>query len=395
VRPEWKAIMNTDVEDLLREGMERFTADLRAPAGLARWVARRRRRRLALRSMAGAAAALTAGAVALVVAGGLVATGGPAAAAAYVVKRADSALTTADPAAIAQMTVTTRGAAPFNGKTVTTTAEEWSYGDQWRSVTYSSPGHAAYDEGTSASGVYTLVNYQTRTWARQPGLGRPAAQVPAGFGPRGCGPVVAALPVLFQPGLPGIGFSASSPPATVARALRAAISCGTLTVAGRQRVDGVEAIELTSRRNSFISETIWVSPGTYLPVRIVVMQQGLSGLQQTADITWLPLSGQNLAKLTVPIPAGYRKVPLLQALLLNVLPFGPSARLKAFCRSSVAGHPFGSRVPSGACPSPARFGRETLATGLPAQFLLNRPMPALFYAASGRPADSLRAMRVP
>ena len=38
--------MNTDVEDLLREGMERFTADLRAPAGLTRLIAQRRGRRL-------------------------------------------------------------------------------------------------------------------------------------------------------------------------------------------------------------------------------------------------------------------------------------------------------------------------------------------------------------
>ena len=35
--------MNTDVEDLLREGMERFTAELRAPAGLISHIARRRR----------------------------------------------------------------------------------------------------------------------------------------------------------------------------------------------------------------------------------------------------------------------------------------------------------------------------------------------------------------
>jgi hypothetical protein len=32
VRPEWKAIMNS-VEDLLREGMERSTEDLRAATG--------------------------------------------------------------------------------------------------------------------------------------------------------------------------------------------------------------------------------------------------------------------------------------------------------------------------------------------------------------------------
>ena len=48
--------MNTDVEDLLREGMERFTADLRAPAGIIHQAARRQRRRVALRSAAGVTA---------------------------------------------------------------------------------------------------------------------------------------------------------------------------------------------------------------------------------------------------------------------------------------------------------------------------------------------------
>ena len=87
-------------------------------------------------------------------------------------------------------------------------------------------------------------------------------------------------------------------------------------MAGRQRVDGIEAIKLTSRPGSLISETIWVSPGTYLPVRVVVRSAArrIRAIQQTADITWLPPTAQNLAKLTVPIPAGFRQVPLIQAI---------------------------------------------------------------------------------
>jgi hypothetical protein len=108
----------------------------------------------------------------------------------------------------------------------------------------------------------------------------------------------------------------------VARGLRAAISCGSLAVAGRQRVDGIEAIELTSPPGSLISETIWASPGTYLPVRVVLRSasahhrlivDGYPVLQMTADISWLPPTAQNLAKLTVPIPAGFRHVPLAEA----------------------------------------------------------------------------------
>ena len=324
--------MNTDVEDLLREGMERFTADLRVPAGLTHQVARRRRRRLALRSMTGGLAALAAGAVALavVVLPGADQGGGVGAAvdAAYVVKHVSSALSAAEPGEIAQMTVTTSSAlVPGGGPATATAAEEWSNGNEWRSVTYSSPGHPVYDEGSSTASGYTLVSYSARTWARQPGVSSPAA--PALGSPsvtRGCGPVVAAFPTLFPLGLPGTSSSASSLPATVATELRTAISCGTLTVAGRQSVDGTEAIELKSRPGSLIAETIWVSPDTYLPVRVVNRSApGTPPLQQTANFTWLPPTAQNLAKLTVPVPAGFRRVPLNEVVtpILKRIPGGP------------------------------------------------------------------------
>ena len=357
--------MNTDVEVLLREGMERFTADLRAPAGLTRQVVRRRRRRLALRATGGLATALTAGAVALAVVvvpgAGHGAAAGSAVLTADVVKRVNSALSAADPGDIAQMTVTThRAALPGRTATTTTTSEEWSYGDEWRSVTNSPSGQPVDDEGFSPSTGYTLVSYLKREWAREPGLGRPAGSVTPVPGPGGCEPVVAALPTLLHPGLPlqpgiaGLGFdaalfSASSPPATIARALRTAISCGTLIEVGRQRVNGIEAIELTSRPGSPISETIWVDPDTYLPVRAVIRSAGgFPVTQETADITWLPPTSQNLAKLAVPIPAGFRQVPVAQA----VLP--------------ILQQTFGTSVPTpqGLCPAgPAcKFGPSAFAS---------------------------------
>jgi hypothetical protein len=274
------------------------------------------RRKLALRSAAGAAA-LAAGAVALVAVGVPGAgQGGPAAAVntAYVVKRLDSALNAAGPGAIAQMTVTTRSAGG------TTTAQEWSYGSQWRSVTDSAAGKPAYDEGLSR-GVYTVVSYPARAWARHRESGRSAT--PA-LGPSGCEPMIAGLP-LFPSGLPGIDVSAGSLPAAVARNLRAAISCGALAGAGRQRVDGIEAIKLTSRSGSPIAETIWVSPGTYLPVRVVMSPaSGQQGPWQTADITWLEPTAQNLARLAVPVPAGFRRVPLVP--ILHQLSRGPATK---------------------------------------------------------------------
>jgi hypothetical protein len=311
--------MNTDVEVLLREAMEWLSADLRAPAGMTDRTVRRRRRRLALRSVAGMAAALTAGAVALTAAGGPGArhngTGGAVVRAAYVVNRVDSALSAAGPGQIAQMTVTTTRSVPVPGGTAaTTTAEVWSYGGQWRLITNRPAGQPVYDGGFSTSSVCTLVSYQTRTWARQRGPGRPAALVPHVPGPSSCDSVVAALPGLFPFGLRGIFSSAGSPPPTLTTALRTAISRGSLAMAGRQRVDGIEAIELTSRPDMSISETIWVSPATYLPVRVAVRSApGQPVLLQTADITWLPPTAQNLARLTVPIPAGFRQVPFAQA----------------------------------------------------------------------------------
>jgi len=324
--------MNTDIEDLLRQGMERCTADLRAPAGLTRRAARRRRRRLARRSTGAVAAALTAGVIvvlAVVVPG----TGARVAAADYVVRRVDSALSAAEPGDIAQIVVTSRSASPAGGKAATETAEEWSYGDRWRSVRFSPAGRPVYDEGSGRGALYTLVGFAARTWARQRELGRPSGTSHAPD--RGnCEPVVAGLALLFQPGLPGLNFSAGSPPSTVARSLRAAISCGTLGKAGRQLVDGIEAIKLTSRPGSPVAETIWVSPSTYLPVRLVVRpapgvpapsrpvpggliprgRLGAGPVQETASITWLRPTPRNLARLTVPVPAGFRRVPLVSAL---------------------------------------------------------------------------------
>jgi hypothetical protein len=270
------------------------------------------RQRLALRSAAAVAAALIAAAVALA-ATGLPGThrGGPerpAVNTAYVVKRVDRALDAAEPGAIAQMTITTT----TSGHAVTATAEEWSYADQWRAVTYTPAGHLLFDEGLSTASVYTVVSYQTRTWARQTQTGHPAALAP---GARGCGPVIAGLPLLFTPGLTATGLAAGTLPATVAKALRAAVSCGTLTEAGHQQVDGIQAIKLTSRRGSLIPETIWVSPGTYLPVRVTSHPApGTPGAWQTATITWLPPTTHNLASLTIPIPAHFRHIPLTQAI---------------------------------------------------------------------------------
>jgi hypothetical protein len=294
------------------------SADLRAPAGVSRPAGPRRLRRPAPRwpavrrpalrrpglrrpglRWAGGVAVLAAGAVALVA---FVTTGTahdgtrvPMINTAYVMKRVSGALNAAAPAAIAQLTVTTIGPGG------TTTGEVWSYGERSRSVTYSAAGKPAYDQGLSSNAlIYTVVSYQMRAWGRHH---RPYGLV---LRPHGCG---AGGAIVLLPGIAG-GFDANVLPATVVAALRAALSCGTLAVAGRQRVDGIEAIELTSHGGSPFPETIWVSPSTYLPVRVArSTDTGRGVFRQTADITWLRPTAQNVARLTVPIPAGFRQVP--------------------------------------------------------------------------------------
>jgi hypothetical protein len=298
------AIAAAKEADLAHQDTERYTADRLVPTGLSRRTARRRggapRRTMAVASAALAAAAVAAAAVALPgtshhsgVPGPGQSSGPPAVDTAYLVHRVDGALSAAEPAEIARMTVTT--------STVlgTSTAEEWSYGKRWR-VMFSRAGKPVFDVGVGSSSVLTMVFYSSQTWLRKRGQVSPAAPKQ-----HGCERVTTALSMLFFPGMPG----ADASPATVVSLLRTAISCGTLTVAGHQRVDGIDAIKLTSSRRSPVAETIWVDPATYLPVRLVVCHTASAPVyQRTANISWLHPTARNKAELTVPIPAGFRQV---------------------------------------------------------------------------------------
>ena len=304
--------MNNDVEGQLRQAMIRFTADLRAPSGMVRRAERRqRRRRLARRSVTAAALGAVAVAVVAVLVPGVHRgrTERPPIDVAYVTKRVDSALGRTGPAAIAQMTITS------NALGATITAEEWSYGDQWRSVV-SQSGRRLYDAGgTGSAGL--LVSYSARVWARQSGAG---GSGPPASRAGGCRQAAAALSALFRVGVPSLGSASGAAPASVVKVLRAAISCGSLTVAGHRTVDGIKATELRSTKNSLIAETVWVSSVTYLPVRVVVRPAAGSPFSaRTADIRWLEPTARNRARLTVPIPAGFRRVPFRQA----VTPISP------------------------------------------------------------------------
>lgn len=74
-------------------------------------------------------------------------------------------------------------------------------------------------------------------------------------------------------------------------------------------IDGVPTIKL-SEPPAATTMTFWVNATTYLPVRIAqawAHQPSSEDVQM--DMQWLPPTPANKAKLTVPIPAGFRHVP--------------------------------------------------------------------------------------
>jgi hypothetical protein len=333
--------MNTDVEELragelLRTGMERFAGDMRLPAGIVRRAMRRRRRRLILRSGAGLTAALAAGAAAVATVGmpgtrhrddDVSLTTG------YVVGRVEHALRSAVAGDVAQLSVSV--STIFAGKATSLTAAEWFHARRWRAVTRVSSGRLLSDESavSTASGVgLTFVSYPMRMWGREVPVRRPDGGVQP-TDPGNCSDPAKADPFadVAPANLALAGSLSGLTSAAMSQDLRTAISCGTLTVAGRQHVDGVDAIRLTSVPKSLLSETIWVDPRSYLPVRLTIKgtysptaQRNAAARQGqlTVGFSWLPPTPQNLAKLSAPVPAGYQRAPLntvLQAAMDELL----------------------------------------------------------------------------
>jgi hypothetical protein len=132
---------------------------------------------------------------------------------------------------------------------------------------------------TSGQLVTTVVTYSQRTWWRssQSLGGPPSGTVTCG------GPGVQ----LGQAGWPGF--------------IRAELRCGGFVLDGRQRVDGIDAIKMTSRHADM---TVWVNPATYLPVRLTRPGQGAS----VTDFRWPPPTAARLAQLNIAIPAHFRQV---------------------------------------------------------------------------------------
>jgi hypothetical protein len=182
----------------------------------------------------------------------------------------------------------------------------WSYRGRLREQGLDAAGRPVFDASSttvqSPAGSRTVMNvsgtgadYTSRTWWRSSlRLSRPAAA-----GRTAC--AAAFLP-------PPVGSTLDW-----AAAIRTALSCGHFQLAGHEQLGPVSAIKLVSAKvNGPYTETLWVDPSTYLPVRITwnwldPRAQGPGTL--TGDFRWVEPTQDNLGALQVRVPGGFRQVP--------------------------------------------------------------------------------------
>lgn len=191
----------------------------------------------------------------------------------------------------------------------------WYYRGRSRWEGFSTTGSPVFDNNEMAVRVAgrpqyagTAVNYSSRTWWH----GIPDPDNPYHYPGR-----PQPRPSCRTPFAPGI--MAGGAPGDEATAIREAWSCGQIRAAGQETVGGVNAIKLVSARpipgltkGHF---TLWVDPATYLPVRTRwdwAAGEGKPG-SILADFQWLPATAANRAALNVPVPAGFRQVPVERA----------------------------------------------------------------------------------
>ena len=294
--------MSIDFEDQLRAEMGQV--QVRPRPGLAREAHRRylkRRRRTALALTATGTAAVVAGAAAgFGLTAGTAGTG-PIATTAYVVGRVSTALAATDTVGYSVSHITGHGLPAA----ITDPSYDWQFGDQTRDLNETPSGQPISDSSwRNGDGIdeYISVYYPSRTWFDdKTGRGRQAA------------PIAAADNLCLGDVLPIGGMYAKSP-AEWSATIESGFKCGAFTVAGRQWIDGVDAIKLTGHKTA-PEATLWVDPRSYLPVRLVrqlhypvIGLNGITTMTLTIDFRWLPPTHANRKLLTVPIPPGFSQL---------------------------------------------------------------------------------------
>jgi hypothetical protein len=318
--------MNREFDEMVCDSMTWFTDGVDVPAGLAAGVRRNLRRRRRARigwatgtAVAGATAVASATAMAVSTTGAV--TLPPhrgngsrtmtVQTTAVVISRVERALATAGAGELVAYTRETGWgfriyAAIPHGRPAAVQASvirRWSRGPFEHVEFGTSSGKVALSverDTRSGRSVDTSVSYPQRVWWR--------------------GSYQATAPAAPEPGCT-VG-QVDQTPAQWAREVRKLLSCGA-AVAGQQRVDGVDTIELklrssyqracaaaSDRRRCQPQDvgwqgTLWADASTYLPVRL--MSRGHHyGFR--IDFGWLPPTTANLARLHQPIPPGFRRV---------------------------------------------------------------------------------------
>jgi hypothetical protein len=320
--------MSREIEELLRDGLDRLTAGASAPADLVQRARQARRRRLAARGgLATGAAAAVAGTVALAVAvaggggGGLASTArGPARPAntahpavqhvqtvADIVHKANRALDTSNLIMVSMSNARVFSLEHVNGhrKIAVLLSIGYSYRNRMTAVlftgpnTFAGPHHvnmvisaemSSTKPGTMSSTRWTELDYWNRTWATS------TRREPAGPTPAPTSLACSSRQKLSKPDAVLRTYLSTSP-----ASIKSALACGGLVKAGTETIQGVPAIKLTSTSKLTSHQlTIDVSPDTFLPVRVVFGDIEM-------DYRWLQPTAANLAKLTPHIPRGFRQ----------------------------------------------------------------------------------------
>lgn len=333
--------MSTNLEDLLREGLDRLTAGATVPDELVGRAQRRNRQhRIRVRA---AIAAGTAVAAAAAVTVSLAATGN---------QPGNTPVRTQTIADVATRTEQALAAAADQGNAIQV-IREGGPGVTFRLYPLGMGGtlehppptpvlpgvlrnvtaqhmtswtyHGLYlQEGFSAAGrlVFVNANGPIKLRSGKEVLGNYGAAYPVSArwrtavrGTSGIGPPT---PLSCQDVAPS-GYPSWR--ATISKAL----SCGLYYLSGRQQVDGVDAMTLVSRPRfggGLFRSTIWVDPATYLPVRtsLITLSGPARGQRLTFDFRFLPPTKANLAEMHAAIrratlPATFRPLHLNVALL--------------------------------------------------------------------------------
>ncbi|MGH3151035.1 MAG: hypothetical protein ACRDOB_09930 [Streptosporangiaceae bacterium] len=273
--------MSTDFEQRLRAEMEQVKVNPRPGLVNAAYRSYRGKRRL-IRALAatGTAMAIAAGTAAGVAAATSSPAAIPAQTTAYIVSHISSALATND-----EISHTTVSYGPPGNTQVV--LYHWKYGTRFRDLSefrgQPDSDNWGQDFGRP-DGYQILVDYPRRSWERL-GAAQYSTVVPS-----------FACPTYGRFFIPLSQWE----PADLSSIIESGLRCGAFRVAGHQRVDGTDTIELTAIYDGKPLFTLWVDASTYLPVQLTAQQEEM-------QFRWLPPTQANLAQLTGTIPPGFHR----------------------------------------------------------------------------------------